>query len=199
MSRPRCDPRFMPTAPALALLGLALLAGCITQSIHPLHSSDTVVFDERLLGSWTDDDAVWTFTADGAGGYRLEHRDDDGLVVAEAQLVRLGETLFLDLQARELPAGASELYSALQLPLHTLFRVDELGESLKTSVFNPRWLEEHLAADPAAIAHTVADGRVVFTAGTEELQRFFHAHATTPGVWDQAIDMRRAVSQASEH
>lgn len=197
MRQPRRGPRCMFPALAVSLLGLALLAGCITQSVHPLHSNDTLVLDERLVGSWTDDDAVWTFAADGSGGYRLEHRDGDGLIVAEAHLVRLGETLFLDLQARELPAAASELYGALQLPLHTLFRVDELGETLETSVLNPRWLEQYLTANPDAVAHTVIDDRVVFTAGTRELQRFFRAHAADPDAWDQAIDMRRAVSDAT--
>lgn len=186
--------RFLQPIPALALLGLALLAGCITQSVQPLYSDDTVVFDERLVGSWVDDQATWSFSPDGAGGYRLLHGDDEGSIVGEAHLARIGDGLFLDIQVRELPEGSHELYSVLQLPLHALFRVDEIGDSLRTSVLAPRWLDDFLAANPDAIAHTYVDERAVFTGDTEALQRFLGAHAGDPQAWDEALVMRRSPS-----
>jgi len=63
----------------LAALTTALIMfnGCIVTSINPLYTEDDIVFDEALIGSWTDGDdgedgdELWTFEKGEKNGYRL--------------------------------------------------------------------------------------------------------------------------------
>jgi hypothetical protein len=192
----RCPRRtsYFLVVPILGMVA-ALASGCVTQSVHPLYDERTLVFDERLLGSWGDDDAVWSFTADGAGGYELLHSDPDGTIVAEAHLVRIDGSTFLDIYAPDLLADGSELREVLVLPLHTIFRVDELDDRLVTSSLGWNWTEDYLEDNPAEIAHTLVDDRVVLTDGTRALQRFFAAHAEDSEAWEEAVVMQRQPSE----
>lgn len=191
MFRTRRIPLFALFALTWTLMAVALLSGCVTQSIHPLYDERTMVFEESLLGSWGDDEAVWSFSADGAGGYDLLHTDDEATIEASAHLVRLDDHLFLDVIIDELPEGSGELHEALLLPLHTVFRVGEIGDRLITSSLRWNWLEERLRDNPGEIAHTFVDDRALLTDDTEALQRFFRDHAADLGAWELAVVMER--------
>ena len=49
-----------------ALLATVLLGGCVTQSLHPISSDETLVLEPALLGDWVDSsspgDRVMTFS-----------------------------------------------------------------------------------------------------------------------------------------
>lgn len=191
MLRPWRFSLFTMFALTWSLMAVALLSGCVTQSIQPVYDDDTLLFDERLLGSWTDDEAVWTFTAERASGYRLEHRDPDVAINASAHLARLPGGTFLDIRIEEDPEDIGDLREVLVLPLHTVFRVDEIGDRLVTSSLSWKWLADYLEDHPDEIAHTVVDDRVVFTDTTAALQRFLTVHASDEDAWEQAVVMRR--------
>jgi len=174
-----------------ALLALALLSGCVTQSIRPLYDDETVVLDDRLIGSFSDGDAVWSFAADGDNGYRMVHAAEGRTIPATAHLARIDGRLYLDIYVDELPRSNDDLYEAVFLPLHTLFRVDELDDTLRTVSLDYAWLEDYLDDHPDEIDYFVADDRVVFTDSTAALQAFVAAHAADPDAWEEAIVMER--------
>jgi len=178
-----------------ALLAMALLSGCITQSIHPIYDSRTLIFDDGLVGTWEipGEEESWLFEQDGPRRYKLfwstKYEAD---VEMEARLVQIGEARFLDIYFDSPPEGVGELASVFMLPVHTVLRVDAADGDLKLSALGSDWLERHLKANPGAIAHTFTDGRVVLTAGTDELQRFYTDLLGEPKAWEEVIDMKRA-------
>ena len=176
------------------LLALVLLSGCVTQSVHPIYDSRTLIFDERLVGTFeSEGDGAWILEQDGSRSYELIWRteEEDDLVM-QAHLVQLGETRFLDIYFDEPPEGVSELASVFMMPLHTVLRVDEVDDELKLSQPKSEWIENRLKADPNAISHTFTDGRAVLTDDTAALQRFYSELPVDADVWEEVIDMRRA-------
>jgi hypothetical protein len=174
-----------------ALMAMALLSGCLTQSISPLYDARTVVFDERLRGSWAGDDASWSFSPDGGGGYDSLYTENGESIPATAHLARIDGHLYLDVYVDEMPEGAVEIYQWLFLPLHTLLRVDDLGDALRTSSLDYVWLGKYLKDHPNEIDYMLVDDRVVFTSGTAAVQAFVAAHADDPEAWEEAIVMER--------
>lgn len=177
---------------------LVMLSGCVTQSIHPLYDDRTLTFDERLVGAWTDGDARWAFTASGPRDYTLIHSDEDqgGTAQVDAHLANLGGHVFLDLYVEEVPEELNDLFEVLTLPLHTIFRVDELDDTLKLSTLRIHWIEQYLEEHPDAVPHTFVDGRAVLTGDTPSVKAFFAVHAADPDAWEDAIEMHRQPSNA---
>jgi hypothetical protein len=192
----------MKTRRALFYCLAVLMGGCIPVfSLQPLFTSDELVFDERLLGTWVEDvnepKDVWQFTrfdADSGdlfgqkledpNAYRLQitsngHRGD--LV---AVLGNLGDELFLNVFAVKLPGGQTDIedvnlpYNAmLFVRTHTFFKVEPLDDELKLHFTDDVRFAELLKADPNAVRYEVIDGTPILTATTQELQAFATKYA----------------------
>ena len=106
-----------------------LMGGCVpVLSLQPLFTKETLVFEEQLLGTWTDDgnepDISWQFARlgptaaeklpDGLEGlsakvYRLNLRDEENRKgTFLAALVKLDGKLFLDVFADRFPSGKDD-------------------------------------------------------------------------------------------
>lgn len=177
---------------------MAIAAGCVpVVSLHPLFTEDTIVFEEKLLGTWADTDqsVTWEFTrlddelaeslsgklpADPNRFYHLEVTDRQGNKgVFLAGLVRLDGRLYLDVFADRFPSGEREaeamklVYNAFFfIPAHTFVSVDLTDEQLTVRLTNDDKFEELLETEPDAVAHQVVDDRPILTAPTDELQSF---------------------------
>ena len=169
---------------ALALL----LSACVT-SLHPLYTPDTTVFREELVGIWKekpDDDESWTFTKADNNSYKLVIKEDDESSVLHARLVKLGDNHFLDLapdgdMLKNAKIGG--FYHATLVPGHLILKV-KLGDKLELNLLDHDKLKKFLAANPKALAHTLAeDDRLVITAPTAELQAFFKKHSASAELW----------------
>ncbi len=85
---------------------ILIIQGCIP-SIHPLWTQDKLVFDENLLGGWTeseaDENTTWYFSGgfdkkkNLVEGYELIHKYQKSEAKFEIHLVKLGEHLFFDI------------------------------------------------------------------------------------------------------
>jgi len=174
------------------LFALAMLSGCVTQSVHPIYSEDTLTFDERLIGTFQQEDGVWTFTQAGRQSYEAVFVDENGVSASfDVHLARINDTVFLDLHADEWPDDGSEMLEMTLLPLHWFFRVDEIGDSLKISAMNEEWLADYLTDFPELVEHTVVDDRVLLTDRTERLQAFISAQVHNAEAWEDAGEFRR--------
>ena len=171
-----------------ALLVLAVLSGCITQTVHPIYDSKTLTFDERLVGTWqSEGDGSWILGQGGPRTYELMWQTSEGNLEMEARLVQLGETRFLDIYCDDPPEGVSDLASIFMMPLHTILRVDEIDDELRLSAPKWSWIKDHLKENPGAIRHTFVDGRAVLTDDTVALQRFYSALPTDADVWEEVV------------
>jgi hypothetical protein len=204
----------------LAFYGLAaLMGGCVpVVSLHPLFTKETVAFDEKLLGTWADDaydpDATWQFSRLEEAAhedlpealketpkklYRLRLTDDEGRSGSfVACMVRLGEHRFLDVYPDTYPSGQNDMgqtkmvYNAfLFLRVHTIVRIQSLGNELKLRLTNDEGLAKLIDAEPGAVGHEVVDDRSVLTASTEELQAFVVKYADDERLFPGKVDLVR--------
>ncbi len=154
----------------LALItALFMFSGCIVTSINPLYTKDTVVFEEKLLGTWKDigehDDEMWRFTKHKGNDpaydlmiiqdyhmrgidkmhYSIEGRQNDFAVKSEgisrfvAVLIRLDGQLYLDMYP-EVQEGGHVWYYLHTIPVHSFMKIDLEGDSLKLSFLNIDYL-----------------------------------------------------------
>ncbi len=183
----------------------ALLGGCVPiLSLHPLFTEETVVFEEKLLGTWVEGsepaELTWEFTRIESTAaeklqeqfgnlvkkfYRLNLTDKEGhrgsLV---ACLVKLKDRLFLDIFPDKLPSGETDMEEAKLMynafffvSAHTFLRVDSIGDELTLRLTVEDRFKELLEANPDAVEYTRIDDRSILTASTKELQAFIAKYA----------------------
>ena len=195
----------------------ALLAGCVpVVSLHPLFTPDTMVFEEKLLGTWVQDSnrpqVTWEFTRleESAAErlppamrdefqkcYRLNLRDDEGRKGSFAAcLVKLQDKLFLDVLPDKFPSGQHNVeqmplaYNAFFfVPVHTFVRIEAIGEQLKARLTDDEEFKMLRAAEPKAVRCDTLDDRPVLTAPTAELQAFVTRYADDQRLFPSALTL----------
>src|SRR5688572_23751547 len=174
---------------------VALIAGCVP-SWNALFTEKDLVFDAKLVGTWNGDEGeVWTFAKEGDKKYKLTYTDKEGKATFDANLVKLQDRQFLDVQIDS--AGyeglkLNALAKITMLPAHLFFRVDEIGDVLKLAAPNPDWLGKHLESNPKAVAHLrKEEGVLLLTADTKELQAFVLKHAAGEALFGDSFTLKR--------
>ena len=172
-----------------------LIAGCVP-SWNALFTEKDLVFDAKLVGTWNGDEGeVWTFAREGEKQYKLTYSDKEGKATFDANLVKLQDRQFLDVQLDQ--AGydglkMNALVKITMLPAHLFFRVDEIGDALKLAAPDPDWLGKHLEKNPKMVAHLrKEDGLLLLTADTKDLQAFVLKHAAGKALFGDAFTLKR--------
>ena len=101
-----------------------------------------------------------------------------------------GNTL-LDLYPEEPEFQASEVYKNHVLRLHTFLLVQHNESRAQLKFLDPDWLKRFLADHPAALQHEMVADRLILTAPTLELQKFFLTHFKTPGAFSEPEEVIR--------
>ena len=180
----------MNTRKLFFYVSAVLLSGCVPViSLYPLYTGKDVVFEEKLLGTWVQDDGetTWEFKTidEPNNAYKLIFSDDEGKKGSFiARLVKLQNRRFLDVYPSEVPWELDDPnktdwpYNAFFLiPAHAFLRVDSIGPQLKIRLLLESEVEELLKQEPKAIKHAVIEDRLVLTASTKELQAFVLKYA----------------------
>jgi len=167
-----------------------LLGGCVpVMSLYPLYTARDVVFEEKLLGTWLQDngETTWEFQRidKPENAYKLFFSDNEGRKGSfVAHLVKLQNRLFLDVYPSELPWEPEDpnkvdwLYNSLFLiPAHTFIKVESVEPQLRMRLTVESELKKLLEEDPNAIEHTFVEDRLVLTASTKEIQAFVLKYA----------------------
>jgi hypothetical protein len=196
-----------------------LVAGCVPiLSLNPLFTKEDIVFDEKLLGTWTEEGGEsgtsWDFArfeesaAEGLPKdlqsefkrlYRLNLADKDGHKgVLAACLVKLGERRFLDIFPDQFPSGESDpektklMYNAfLFFPSHTFIRVDAIGDQLKIRFTDDDEFKKLVEAEPKAVTYAATQERPILTASTKELQAFVTKYADDDRLFPHEMTLAR--------
>jgi len=179
-----------------------VVAGCVP-SLNPLYTEKDLVFDAALVGVWSEkEDAseTWAFEKTGEKEYRLVYTADGKTGEFEAHLLKLGNTLFLDLY----PDGKSldelnrnDFYKSHLIPGHTFAKVTRIEPTLQMGFLNPDWLKELSEQNPKAIRHEKVSDRIVLTASTRELQEFVLKNLNTKGAFgDEPSNLKRIKSKS---
>jgi hypothetical protein len=205
----------MKTKKLLFYVLAALLGGCIPiASLHPLFTQQDVIFEEKLLGTWVDDpnspETTWEFKRldeperTGEHAYKLIFSDEEGRKGSfVAHLVKLQNTLFLDLYPSELPWEPKDpnkvewVYNTLFLiPAHTFIKIDSIGPQLGMRLTVEDKMEELLKEDPNAVRHASTEDRLVLTASTKELQAFVLKYADDSRAFPNEMVLSRKKNKA---
>ena len=184
-----------PAKKVLFYLLAVLLGGCIpVMSLHPLYTEEDVVFEEKLVGIWVDDaNGTWEFKHPDKKDMTYElvlssPEDAKGLFVAN--LVKLGNKLFLDVYPKQLPCEQESpqkmkwFYNTFFfVPVHTFIKIDSIEPQLKMRLTNTENMQKLLEEDPNAVKHELVEDTklvediILLTASTKELQAFVLKYA----------------------
>jgi hypothetical protein len=167
------------------LAGAAAMTGCApTVAIHPLYTSQNLVNDLPLEGTWASGDGgeVWQVqkVEDGYEAAPVDAKAAaDGRKYA-VHLLRLQTFEFLDVTSKSDPE--------VGVPGHLFGKIRMEGGKLYVSSINEKWLQ-HMIDDGFAPQSTIGEGQqIVLIAPTRELQRFIVQHAADRDAWDDDED-----------
>lgn len=189
----------------LIFIMVLIVTGCIP-SIYPLYFEDDLLFDERLLGAWSEDGSAnsWAFEQDGGRQYILRHLEVENLRgraerpgklgIFEVHLLILDTTLFLDFYPGENEQLEINDMMAFHLyPVHTFATIHISDDTLKIFQFDPSYLEDQIKERKVRIKYEQnPESGILLSASTKELQDFFSKYASDPdAVIDPIILLKR--------
>lgn len=183
------------------LLLTLLLAGCWQKSVNPFYTAKDLVAEPKLGGAWTgqksgDNENKMTWTFHNATNLRhdLTILDDQEKHEYVAHVFRLDGARYLDL----LSARPREVST---MPVHHLFKLEEVGEKLKLAPLNTDWVQKWLAKNHGTLAHVAIEDpeqrddrgsdELVLTADTKALQSFLRTHAKDEEFWAKTLSFGR--------
>jgi hypothetical protein len=191
-----------------ALASALLLAGCATPSVHPIYTKDKEATDDRLVGSWRDEDGKSLYAvAQAKAGYLLhigskpaDAADKPVNSDFELHLVDIGAHRFVDVSASATDRDQIDKeHSTLFVPTHMFARIEIKGDELTAWYLKEDWMRKHIAT--GAISGTPLDdgpqGSVLITADTEKLQAFLRTHAEDENAWNKEV-LRRVKDSPSK-
>ncbi|HOP06756.1 MAG TPA: hypothetical protein PLF13_05625 [candidate division Zixibacteria bacterium] len=183
-------------AVTLTVLALLAVTGCIPLSINPLYQDGEVISIEGIEGLWViEGTSDWIrFQVDTLDpGYILTmSEDDESTSVFEARPVRVGDMLMIDLfPAEPTEETLGEFYQGHLVPVHSFYRIDEVGTRLGISTLEYDWLTSILTDHPDEIAHIWAEEVPILTASTKEIQAFLLKYAVDHDAWTEVAEYVR--------
>ncbi len=177
-----------------AILGFLLVLTSCVPSLNPLYTDGDLIFDEALLGVWTDPDATesWAFSYSSEKEYKLVFTDESGKKGEfKAQLLKIEGKTFLDLKPVKPVLPQNDFYKSNFLATHTFVQITQSAQNPQISYLEPEWLKAFLDKNPAAIRHEKISGEILLTAPTKDLQKFLLAHLNTPGAFSKPVSVKR--------
>jgi hypothetical protein len=183
------------------LLIICILPGCVI-SIHPLFTSDDLVFDKRLLGTWSvpGENETWKFETGehemtpyaNKNSYLLKNTENGETRKFTANLTKLGDEFFLDLYPDDEMKTKNSLFEYHFLPVHTFAKIRIYDNKFELYFFNSDLLTKALQQNTIRLKHESLQYYEVITASTEELQQFVKKYAQRKDVFEKATIFTKA-------
>ncbi len=178
------------------LAGLICLMGCVP-SLHELYTDDTVVYDPAIVGTWQQDQAVWTISGDpNAKRYNIvivEQDKERGRLEnkIDGKLVSLEGKRYLDiLPNKNTNLNVGNWFQAGLLRAHLFLKLDCKDGNMLISLMNPETLEKLVMQDPNIIKHETTQDTIVLTASPRELQRFINKYGDTEKFFGEPMELK---------
>jgi hypothetical protein len=173
--------------------GLLSLCGCVP-SLHPLYTESDRTTESDLLGTWSQADTkdIWEFESSSDESYILTYTEKGVAAKFQANLVQLGDYLFLDLYPAEEADVRNDLMKLHLVPAHTFARLNIKEDTLEIAMVDNDWLRGKLTRKELSIPHQALVDGVVLTASTKELQAFVTKVAAIPEAFAKPTILKRA-------
>jgi len=189
----------MKTKKFLFYLLAVILGGCIP-SLNSLFTENELIFEEKLLGTWAEDDSreTWQFKRGSDDPnekfYEMSYTNSDGEGLFFAGLGKINDMMFLNIFPHEPELDkTNDFYKFHILRVNTFIKIEQIEPTLKMAVMNPDTIKEMLEKDPNIIKHEIIeDGdRILLTASTQQLQQFMKEHANDEGLFGDPSELKR--------
>jgi hypothetical protein len=165
-------------------------------SLQPFYREVDLESDTRLTGTWRDKegDVSFAFEPGTEKEYKLIVTERDGEQERsgefEAHLVRLGGSGFLDFFPKGIREG-DEFYRIHFLRGHSIARVEIGEDSMQVAFFSASWLKARIEEKTIDTPHEKADGSLLLTGATEEVQELVFLHADDEGAFADSLTLER--------
>jgi hypothetical protein len=160
-----------PIALSACLLAALLSSGCLVLALQPAYNTESVVFDEALVGEWenADDGTSTTIERREWRAYKVSYADRFATRSFQGNLTRIGAATFLDLtEMRGVDPGP------FLLPVHGVLQVSVSGDTLTAALLDYNWFMRAMNRKSLGIITAAVDDRhnAVVTSPTGELRRW---------------------------
>jgi hypothetical protein len=204
--------RFGPVGHVASAVGMALVllaaSACLQPSLHPLLLPADVTFDARLLGEWTSDKTVWTFSKatddkevqalfGSRSFYEVTLTESGEVAKLWAWVGQLENTQFINFFPDDSPVTIkSGFYKGHVIGAHTFGRVRLEDDHLHLDMLDSDWVKKATNEGRVALGpKRWPDGEVgLLTASTSELQRFAREHAYDKKAFGEHVELVRQKS-----
>jgi len=190
---------------AVALAGFAA-AGCddagnpFVVSLSPFYSKTDLQTDPRLSGTWQDEegDVSFTFEAGTEKEYTLIVKEREGEQQTsgefEAHLLRLGGSWFIDFFPKS-NSGEDEFHRVHFFRGHSIARVELGQDSMQMAFLSASWLRERIEEKSIDTPSVKADGSLLLTGTTEEVQELTDLYANDEKAFADPLCLERTQVQ----
>ncbi len=195
----------MKTKKFLPLLLAFLLSGCFDLdldfsdldfdflpgiSLHPLYTDEELIFEEKLLGVWSDGETKLVFKKNAdANSYDLICEEGEEKAQFTAHLVKFDDMLFLDMAPTRPDTNSVVFSDMLFLPGHIFMKIETVEPELHMRFV---YMLEVIENDPNLLKHEVVkESNLVITASPKELQKFLKDHADDEELFEEPNEWGR--------
>ncbi len=187
---------------ALAMTGFAA-AGCddlgnsFVVSLQPFYTKLDLEADPGLAGTWKDQegDVSFTFEEGAKKEYTMVVKEREGGQETsgefEAHLMRLGGSWFIDLFPKNTSSRGDEFYRSLSFRGHSIARVELGQDSMKMAFMSGSWLSARIKEKSIDTPHEKADGSLLLTGTTEEVQELANLYANDEKAFAEPLTLER--------
>lgn len=176
------------------LLALGL-TGCLPQaSLQPFVPPGTGIETPGIVGAWADSSAAYRFDLEREDGRPRYVMSSPGPGTDSTRFVfrftRAGGRLFADVEVdvRSLPGGPPDPWL---WTMHTAFRVDLEGDSLRLAYLDDGWVEQALKDRRLKVRHETRRGELLLTEDTPGLLRMLARIANESAAFDTTARFAR--------
>jgi hypothetical protein len=165
-------------------------------SLQPFYTRVDLEADPGLTGTWRDKegDVSLTFEAGTEKEYTLMVKERDGERETsgefEAHLMRLGGSWFIDFFPKNNSVG-DEFYRVHFFRGHSIARVEIGQDSMQMAFLSASWLSARIKEKSIDTPHEKADGSLLLTGTTEEVQELAYFYANDEGAFADPLSLER--------
>ncbi len=186
---------------ALALVSL-VAAGCddsrnpFVVSLQPFYVKADLEADPGLVGTWSDTegDVNFTFEAGAEKEYTLMVKEREGEQETSGEfqvhLIRLGGSWFIDLFPQSNSTG-DEFYRVHFLRGHSIARIELRQDTMQMAFLSAGWLSARIEEKSVDTPHEKADGSLLLTGTTEEVQELAYLYANDEKAFADPLCLER--------
>jgi hypothetical protein len=174
---------------------MLVFTGCVI-TVNPIYTEEDLIFNEKLIGVWNTNESngseMWIFEKTNnpeSKSYLLTHQKNNTAGTFAANLVKIGNQLFLDLYPLE-NTSKNDFANAHIQKMHSFSKVSLKGNKLELQMLSPKWFDTLVSEKKLSLKHyRTADGQIVITDSTEELQAFLTKYSSSADAFEKPREL----------